>query len=57
MFKVRIRLYNLANSNMVGYNGYKLWRPISHSNIEVTKLILGFVIQNTYRNTGLIGLE
>ena len=53
LFKVRIRLYNLANSNMVGYNGSKLGRPISHSNIEVTKLILGLVMKNAW----LIGLE
>ena len=30
---------------------------IVHSNFEVTKVILGLVAQNTYRNAGLIELK
>ena len=37
----------IANFNEIGYNSYKLWRPIDHSNFEVTKLILDFVAENT----------
>ena len=40
----------IANSNEILYNGYKIWRPISYSNIEVKKLVLGLVALNTYRN-------
>ena len=43
--------------NEIGKNDYSLWRPIVHSNFEVTKLILGFVAQNFYRNAWLIGLK
>ena len=32
-----------------------LWRPIVHSIFKVTKLILGLVAQNTYRNVWLLG--
>ena len=47
----------IANSNEIGYNSYKFWRPISYSNFEVTKLVLDLVAVNTYRNALLIWLK
>ena len=47
----------IANFKEREKNDNKLWRPIVHSNFEVTKLILGLVGQNTYKNAWLIGLK
>ena len=47
----------IANSNEIGYNSYKFWRPISYSNFEVTKLVLDLVAVTTYRNALLIWLK
>ena len=41
----------MANLDERGKNDYTLWKPTVHSIFEVTKLILGLVAQNTYRNT------
>ena len=50
-------LANCSQFEEIGKYDYKLWRPIVHSNFEVTELILGLVAQNTYRNKWLIGLK
>ena len=47
----------IANSNEISYNGYKFWTPISYSNFEAMKLVLGLVAVNNYRNTLLIWLK
>ena len=41
---------NKVNLDEREKNDYTFVRPIVHSNFEVTKLILGLVAQNTYRN-------
>ena len=48
---------NIANLDERGENDYMLWRPIVHSNFKVTKLKLGLVAQNTYRNACLIWVQ
>ena len=54
---IKVSIIIITNFNEIGYNGYKLWRPIEHSNGEVTTLILSLAAENNYRNARLIGLK